>query len=345
MAAEQELVAEVVPVYASPPAAIRKIELDRPWQWLLKGWQDLRRSPQVGVTYGLLAAITGYALTLGLVWADLLYLVLPLTAGFLIIGPILTVGLYEVSRRAELGQTTTVAQALAAFRRNGSQIALMGVALMLLMFAWARIAALIFFLYFGLQPPSFENLVASTFLQADTLPFLVFGTLVGGGMALLAFSISVVSIPLLLDRPQANVIDAIATSFRTVQTNFAPMLFWAVLIAGFTAAGLATLYLGLIVTLPLIGHATWHAYRDLVSFPAEQLIPNREPAKRDAAPWGTGSSASPWRCSALSACSSPAVRTNSDAPTVGFLLTAFGLAFIFWLIAKNTGHPTGRNEH
>jgi uncharacterized membrane protein len=269
MAAEQELVAEVVPVYASAPAAIRKIELDRPWQWLLKGWQDLRRSPQVSVTYGLLAAITGYALTLGLVWADLLYLVLPLTAGFLIIGPILTVGLYEVSRRAELGQTTTVAQALAAFRRNGSQIALMGVALMLLMFAWARIAALIFFLYFGLQPPSFENLVASTFLQADTLPFLVFGTLVGGGMALLAFSISVVSIPLLLDRPDANVIDAIATSFRAVQTNFAPMLFWAVLIAGFTAAGLATLYLGLIVTLPLIGHATWHAYRDLVSFPAD----------------------------------------------------------------------------
>ena len=175
--------------------------------------------------------------------------------------------MYEVSRRAELGESTTLAQALGAFHRNGSQIALMGVALMLLMFAWARIAALIFFLYFGLEPPSFENLIASTFLQADTLPFLVFGTAVGGAMALLAFSISVVSIPLLLDRPQANVIDAIATSFRTVQTNFVPMLFWAVLIAGFTAAGLATLYLGLIVTLPLIGHATWHAYRDLVSFP------------------------------------------------------------------------------
>jgi uncharacterized membrane protein len=267
MATETEMTADIVPVYASPLPAIRKIELDRPWQWLVKGWQDMRKAPAVSLTYGVLAALTGYALTLGLIWADLLYLVLPLTAGFLIVGPILAVGLYEVSRRAELGETTSLAQALAAFQRNGSQIALMGVALMLLMFAWARIAALIFFLYFGLQPPSFENLIATTFLTPETVPFLFFGTAVGGVMAMLAFSLSVVSIPLLLDRPQANVIDAIATSFRTVQTNFGPMLFWAVLIAGFSAAGLATLYLGLIVTLPLIGHATWHAYRDLVTFP------------------------------------------------------------------------------
>ena len=268
MAAETEMATDVVPVYASPLPAIRKIEIDRPWQWLVRGWQDMRKAPAVSLTYGVLAAITGYALTLGLIWVDMIYLVLPLAAGFLIVGPILTVGLYEVSRRAELGESTTLAEALGAFRRNGSQIGLMGVALMLLMFAWARIAAIIFFLYFGLEPPSFENLIASTFLQPDTLPFLVFGTAVGGVFALAAFSISVVSIPMLLDRPQANVIDAIATSFRTVQTNFLPMLFWAVLIAGFTAAGIVTLYLGLIVTLPLIGHATWHAYRDLVTFPA-----------------------------------------------------------------------------
>lgn len=261
------MAADTVPVYASPMPAIRKIELDRPWQWLVKGWQDMRRAPVVSYTYGVLAALTGYVLTVGLLWVDMLYLLLPLMAGFLIVGPILTVGLYEVSRRAELGESTTLMEAMAAFRRNSSQIALVGVALLLLMFAWARLAAMIFFLYFGLQPPSFENLIVATFLQADTLPFLVVGTLVGGVLALLTFSISVVSIPLLLDRPQANVIDAIATSFRTVQTNFLPMLFWGALIVVFTAAGLVTLYLGLIVTLPLIGHATWHAYRDLVSFP------------------------------------------------------------------------------
>lgn len=267
MTTETELADHEVPVYVNPQPAIRKIELDRPWQWLVRGWQDLRRNPAVGLTYGVLAAVTGYVLTLGLLWADMLYLILPLTAGFLIVGPILTVGLYEVSRRAELGERTTIMEALDAFRRNGSQIALMGVVLMLLMFAWARMAAIIFFLYFGLEPPSFEDLFASTFLEPGSLPFLLLGTVVGGAMAMLAFSLSVVSIPLLLDRPQANVIDAVATSFRTVQTNFIPMAFWAVLIAGFTAGGLVTLYLGLIITLPLIGHATWHAYRDLVSFP------------------------------------------------------------------------------
>lgn len=267
MTAEAHVGGDGVPVYVSPQPAIRKIELDRPWQWLVRGWADMRRAPMVSLTYGVLAAITGYVLTFGLLWADMLYLILPLTAGFLIVGPILTVGLYEVSRRAELGEGTSLAEALGAFRRNGSQIALMGVVLMLLMFAWARIAAIIFFLYFGLEPPSFEDLFASTFLEPGSLPFLVLGTVVGGAMAMLAFSLSVVSIPLLLDRPRANVIDAVVTSFRTVQTNFAPMVFWAVLIAGFTAGGLVTLYLGLVITLPLIGHATWHAYRDLVSFP------------------------------------------------------------------------------
>lgn len=256
--------AEAVPVFTGPAPVIRRIELDRPWRWLAAGWQDMRRTPVVSYSYGVLAAITGYLLTLGLYAAGLVHLILPLVAGFLIVGPILAVGLYEASRRGEQGQDTTLGQALSAFRRNGSQIALMGVALMLLAFAWIRIAALIFMLYWGLEPPSFEDLVVNTFLRPSALPFLVFGTAVGGALALLAFAISVISIPFLLDREEANVIDAIATSFRAVQANFAPLLFWAVLIVVFVAAGLLTLYLGLIVALPLIGHASWHAYRDLV---------------------------------------------------------------------------------
>jgi len=256
--------AEVVPVFAQTGLSVRKLEMDQPWTWLKKGWQDCLKTPGVSFAYGVLAAVTGYIITWALFAFDVAYLVLPLVAGFLIVGPILAVGLYEASRRSEEGQPTTISQALAAFKRNPSQIALMGMALLLLMIFWARIAAVLFFLYFGLEPPDFSNLFVSTFLSSDSWPFLVIGSAIGAVFALFAFSISVISIPFLLDRRSSNVIEAIATSVRAVQANFMPLLLWAGLIVIFTLAGLVTLYLGLIVTLPLIGHATWHAYRDIV---------------------------------------------------------------------------------
>lgn len=258
--------AEAVPVFVPQAIRVRRIEIDRPWAWLAKGWQDMRRTPGVSLAYGILAAITGYLLTFGLIAMDMLYLVLPLAAGFLLVGPILTVGLYEASRRNEQGLPTSLLDALLAFRRNAMQIALMGVALLILFFAWIRIASLLFFLYWGLEPPSVENLLVETFLSPKGWPFLIIGTAIGAVLAFLAFSISVVAIPLLLDREEANVIEAIATSVRAVQANFGPLLFWAVLIAVFVVFGLVTAYLGLIVTLPLVGHASWHAYRDLVEF-------------------------------------------------------------------------------
>lgn len=258
--------AETTSVGASTAAAIRirRIELDQPWQWLTKGWQDFRANPALGLFYGLLAAVTGYLILFGLWWAGMLYLILPLLGGFLIVGPILTVGLYEAARRREQGQGTTFFEALAAFQRNPTQIALMGVALLLLMFAWVRLAAMLFMLYFGGNPPSFANLFAETFLEPDALPFLVIGTAVGGILAFLAYSMSVISIPLLLDRPEVNVIEAIIKSFEAVQFNFFPLLLWAALIVIFIIAGLVTFFLGLVVVLPLLGFASWHAYCDLV---------------------------------------------------------------------------------
>lgn len=258
--------AEAVPVFATQAPFIRKVELDRPWAWLAAGWRDLCRAPLVSLTYGVVFAVAGYAITLGLWLVGLVYLVLPMVCGFIIIGPLLAVGLYEVSRRLDAGEPVTLKAALLAWGRNASQIGLMGIVLMLLLFAWIRIAALLFMLFYGLAPPSLETLVADTFLSPEGLPFLITGTIIGAVLAGLAYAISVVSIPLLLDRPDANVITAIATSVVALRENPATLLFWGVLIAGFAGAGLITLYLGLIVTLPLIGHATWHAYRDLVDF-------------------------------------------------------------------------------
>lgn len=255
--------AEATALPATSSIEIRKIPLDRPWTWLAKGFSDLRKAPVVSLGYGLIFALAGYLLTFGLWSLGWLHLTLPLAAGFLIVGPLFAVGLYEVSRRLEAGEPVTFADTLKAWKRNGGQIGLMGVALLLLMFAWLRLAALIFMLFFGLEPPSLDTLVQQTVLSADALPFLVTGTLIGAALAVLAFAISVISIPLLLDRPEANVVTAITTSVEAVKTNPAAMLFWGVLIVLFVGAGLATFLLGLIVALPLIGHASWHAYRDL----------------------------------------------------------------------------------
>jgi uncharacterized membrane protein len=257
--------AEAIPMGSTGPR-INRVELDRPWAWLAAGWRDLVSAPSVSLTYGVLFALVGWAVTFGLWWLGMVYLIAPLTAGFLIVGPILAVGLYEVSRRREQGRPVSFADTLRAYRTNGTQIAFMGVTLLLLFIAWVRLAVLIFFLFFGLEPPSLEDLMGKVFFSASSLPFLIVGTAVGAALAAFAFALSVVSIPLLLDRPREHVVTAITTSFRTITLNPTTMAFWAVLIVVFMAAGLVTLYVGLIVALPLIGHASWHAYRDLVAF-------------------------------------------------------------------------------
>ena len=257
--------AEAVPVGAPAPR-IRTVQLERPWAWLAAGWRDLLGAPVISLVYGVLFAVIGWAITFGLWWLDAIYLILPLSAGFLIMGPILAVGLYEVSRRRHEGERVSFAATLRAFQVNPTQIAFMGVTLLLLFLAWIRLAVMIFFLFFGLRPPSLADFVGQVFFSAGSLPFLIFGTAVGAVLAALAFGLSAVSIPLLLDRPHEHVVTAIATSFKAILDNPATMLFWAVLIVLFVGAGLVTFYLGLIVALPLIGYASWHAYRDLVEF-------------------------------------------------------------------------------
>ncbi|MGH1483644.1 MAG: DUF2189 domain-containing protein [Geminicoccales bacterium] len=248
---------------SSSAITLVRVPLDRPWSWLAKGFADFRRAPMISLTYGLVFTAAGYLL-IGSLWAlGWLYLTLPLAAGFMIVGPLFAVGLYEVSRRLQQGEPLSFSSTLVAWKRNGSQIGLMGMALLLFMFAWLRLAALIFMLFFGLEPPSLDQLVQQTLLSPDALPFLIIGGLVGAVLALISFSISVISIPLLLDRPEANVFTAIITSIQAVKTSPAALLLWGALIVLFVGAGIATFLLGLIFTLPLIGYASWHAYQDL----------------------------------------------------------------------------------
>lgn len=255
---------DTVPVAAIELPKIRRVDPDQPWRWLSAGWADLTRVPAVSLSYGLAFALAGWILTAAIWIFGQFYLVLPLAAGFMLLGPILGVGLYDASRRLEGGLPSSLGRALTAWRGNAAQIALMGLVLMLFMLAWVRFATILFALFFSENPPRPEPLfLLDVFASADSIPFLTVGTIIGGLLAAVVFAVSAISVPLLIDR-QANVITAILTSFEAVRQNFWTMALWAWLIALFVAAGLVTGYLGLIITLPLIGHGSWHAYKALV---------------------------------------------------------------------------------
>ena len=132
---------------------IRHVDLDLPWAWLSAGWRDLRSAPGVGLVYGAIYAVFGCGFTTILWLNDILYVSLPLAAVFTLLGPLLAVGLYHASRRLAQGEKATLGETLRAWRSNGGQIALMGVALMLFALAWMRLAFLIFFMFFSQNPP------------------------------------------------------------------------------------------------------------------------------------------------------------------------------------------------
>lgn len=254
---------QTVPVFGQTQPSVRKVDLDRPWTWLGRGWNDLKRAPQVSLAYGGLLAAVSLAIALILWLADAFYLLLPLTAGFALIAPLLAVGLYDTSRRLDAGLPVSLKQALLAWRLNPGQLALLGLVLGLLHLAWIRVATLLYAVFFSTQAPSLSQLIDNLLFSSVSLPFLIIGTLLGFALAALAFAIAVISIPMLVDR-DTNVFAAIATSFVAVSENQRPMALWAVLIAGFTAFGLVTFFVGLALVVPLVGHATWHCYRDVV---------------------------------------------------------------------------------
>ncbi len=252
-----------VPVFYGDSPRVRRIPVDRPWAWLSAGWRDMMAAPAVSVTYGLLILAITYALLLVLWQFESFWLVLPMTSGFFFLAPLLAAGLYETSRRIAAGEPVSLAAALAGFKRNPTQLSYMGVLLGLFHLGWIRIALLIFALFFGLGfTPSWDTIIAKL-TAPSAIPFWAVGTAVGALFAALVFAISAVSIPMLLDR-DTNMFVAVATSFTAVRLNWPAMTLWAALIVAFTAFGIIPAFLGLAVTMPLIGHATWHAYKDVV---------------------------------------------------------------------------------
>lgn len=255
---------DAVSVFMHPSPKIRRVAVDRPWVWLARGWDDFRRAPGASLPYGIAVAAASYGIVAALAWFESVYALLPLAAGFMFLAPLLAAGLYDASRRLALGETPDFAVTARALGRNPEHLAYMGLVLMVFNLFWTRVALLLFALFFGTPRSTVRELVDMTLFSPDSMPFLIVGTAIGAVLATLVFAISAVSIPMLLDRRDCTVWTAIATSFVAVRENWKPMALWAALIVAFTGFGMVPFFLGLAVTLPLIGHATWHAYKDLV---------------------------------------------------------------------------------
>lgn len=242
---------------------VRRISVEAPNHWLAAGWQDLRRAPLISLAYGGLFVAAGYLIVVCLYGSGLASLVPAMIGGFFLVAPVLAVGLYDISRRFELGETASVTHCLLAFRRNPGGLSSIGLILTLCLAAWLQIALLIFMLFFHEDTPSIDHFFYDILTAPDAAAFLLVGTAVGYVIASIVFAITAVSIPLLLDR-DVPVLVAIATSVAAVRENWLVMLGWAATIVLLVGAGLAFFFVGLAVTLPLVAFATWHAYRALV---------------------------------------------------------------------------------
>lgn len=243
--------------------SVCRVTVDQSSQWLAAGWRDMWSSPLISLGYGVLLVLASWMLVGGLMIGGMGSMILPLAGGFLLVGPVIAVGLYEISRSHEQGRRPGFRQVWSCWRPHAGQIGIMGVILLLMQFLWTLLALVIFTLFFHSAPPLLDTFLVDILANPDNLGFLVVGTAVGGVLAAAIFTISVVSMPMLLDR-DVSAVTAIVTSVAAVRANGKVMIGWAAMIALVTLVGMVPLFLGLAVTVPLVGHASWHAYRALI---------------------------------------------------------------------------------
>jgi uncharacterized membrane protein len=245
----------------TPFAPINPIGFAAPFNWLVAGIRDFAHAPGPSLFYGMVFVAMGWAIYL--VFQHAYEYAYGLAAGFLLVGPFLATGLYDISRRLERGERVRLADTLTAWRANRGAFSLFAVVLIGLMLLWSRASLITFALHFSSGGiPRVDHFLEQV-LSVEHADFVLTWLAVGGLFALIVFAVSVVSVPLMLDRGTDTIVAAL-TSVRVFFAHPGPLLVWAALIALAVGAGFATLIFGLAVTVPIIGHATWHAYRALL---------------------------------------------------------------------------------
>jgi uncharacterized membrane protein len=234
-------------------APCRTLEPDAPLRWLRLGWQDIRRAPRQSLTYGMVMVLLSYLISL-IAWEfGNLGLLVGLLTGFVFLGPVLAIGLYSISCQIQLGRDPELGYCVREGKRHLGNELVFAVVLLVVFLVWARAASMIH-VFFPVE---------SGYGLADLALFLGIGSAVGAIFSAIIFMASAFSLPMIMDR-KADPITAMLTSINAVLRNKLPMLIWALIIVGAVLIGFATAFLGLAVLLPLIGHATWHAYQETI---------------------------------------------------------------------------------
>lgn len=245
--------------FAVPQA--RRVAFGAPFAWLARGWADMRATRFVGAFYGAMFALMGLAITT--IYAAKWQLTMGLTAGFFLVGPFICCGIYWLSRQRARGEAVSLVQSLTCWRRNPGGVGFFAAIVTFAMIVWARVSVVIFALFSTRDFPTLQGVLKQIFAFTN-LPFVGVWFGVGFVFASLVFAISVVSAPLMLDRNTDTMVSIFA-SVRALWMNPGPLYLWATLIVAIIGASLVFGMFALVLTAPLVGHATWHAYRDLIA--------------------------------------------------------------------------------
>lgn len=250
------------PIPAAQPLLppLRTVSVGAPLRWLGAGWADLAATRFVGVFYGACFAAMGWMIAA--MYAGFWKFTMGLTASFFLLGPFVCCGVYWLSRQRERGEKPSLGESLTCWSRNPKSIGFFAAILTFVVVIWARISVITFALFSTHDFPTVQGMLAQIFTFGN-LEFIAVWFGVGFIFASLVFAVSVVAVPMMLDRGTDTMI-AIFTSFASLARNPLPLYLWAALIVALIGSSLVAGFWPLLLTAPWIGHATWHAYRDLV---------------------------------------------------------------------------------
>lgn len=240
---------------------IRRVPATRAVVWLQRGWDDFRHIKGASMAHG--ALITALGAILLMLGSSHAYLVAAAISGYLLVGPIMTTGLCELSRRRAGGEKTTFDESLHGMTRNPEGLAYFGVVLAIVAAAWFVLSGVVLQSTLHTSAPSLGNALWGSLSDVVSRPQVLAYIGSGAVLAAVVFTLSVVSVPLIIDR-HASALDAMWISIKVTFWNLPAMIVWAAFIVALTVIGFAPYLFGMIIVAPVLGHATWHAYKDLI---------------------------------------------------------------------------------